>query len=223
MCVKNCYSWFFSLIFMSCAYGQDDPRAQKVIDEMTAKFKTYPSASIYFSATVTSSQENTEEKQEGKIWVKNNRYKLEAKDYIIYFDGSKIYQYLPGVKEVNISKPELDDNKEGFQLLNPQTWFNISSKSFKTNLVKEVTQNNRAVYEIDLYPVHLKEAKYSRIRVMVEKSTLQLVYLKVFKKDGINYELSFKPYNINKNALPDSFFVFNKTEHPGVDVIDLSF
>jgi hypothetical protein len=128
---------------------------------------------------------------------------------------------LPEIKEVNIS-PAPDDNNEEFQLLNPQTWFNISSKSFKTNLNKESTRNNRAVYEIDLYPVQIKNAKYSRIRVMVEKTTLQLVYLKVFMSDGVHYALSFKPYNIPQNALLDSFFVFNKDEHPGVEVIDLT-
>jgi outer membrane lipoprotein-sorting protein len=214
---------------MFCAYGQDDPRAQKIIDDMAVKFKTHTSVSIDFSATITNLQDDgTETKHDGKLWVKNNKYKLEANDYVIYFDGSKTYQYLPEVKEVNISKPDPDDNNEEFQLLNPQTWFNISSKSFKTNLVKESTQNNRTVYEINLYPVHIKGAKYSRIHVKVEKTTLQMVYLKVFMKDELesevlHYALSFKPYNIPQNALPDQFFIFNKAEHPDVEVIDLTF
>jgi outer membrane lipoprotein-sorting protein len=127
------------------------------------------------------------------------------------------------MKEVNVSKPDTDDNNGDFHLLNPQTWFNISSKNFKTNLNKESTQNNRAVYEIDLYPVQIKNARYSRIRIMVEKSTLQLVYLKVFMSDGVHCALSLKPYNIPQNVLPDAFFVFNKAEYPNVDVIDLTF
>ena len=127
------------------------------------------------------------------------------------------------VKEVNVVKPDPNENDENFQLLNPQTYFNISSKTFKSSLVKESTLNNRKVSEIDLYPIQLKTTEYSRIRIMVEKNSLQLVYLKAYMKNGTQYALTFKPYEIHKTALRDSFFVFNKMEHPNVEIIDLTF
>lgn len=218
------YFSFFSLFFMLCAYGQNDALSQKIIDDMVAKFKTYPSVSISFSATVTRLQDNSEPALDGTLWVKSNKYKLEIPGNVIYFDGSKIYQYLPEVQEVNVSKPDPDEDDEDFQLMNPQTWFNLSSKNFKSKLVKESTQNSRKVYEIDLYPIQVKITKYSRIRMMVEKSTLQLVYLKAILKDvdGTQYAVSFKPYDIFQTALRDSFFTFNYLEHPNVDVIDLT-
>ena len=214
---------FLTLLYSLCVYGQqDDPRSQKIIDDMTAKFKTYPTVSLSFSAVITQLQNHSESEMEGKIWVKKDKYKLEVPEYVIYFDGSKIYQYLPEVNEVNITPPDPATNDEDFQLLNPQTYFNLSSKHFKSNLVKESVQNKRNVYEIDLYPIQLKTTQFSRIRVLVEKSTLYLVYLKVFMKNGTHYELSFKPYQI-QSALNDSFFTFNKAEHPNVEVIDLTF
>jgi len=218
------HSTFFTLLFLFCAYGQqNDPRSQKIIDDMAAKFKTYPSVSLSFSATITQLQDNSETEMEGKIWVKSTKYKLEIPEYVIYYDGSKIYQYLPEVNEVNILKPDPDETNEEFQLLNPLTYFNLSSKSFKSNFVKESVQNKRNVYEIDLYPIQLKTTNFSRIRVMVEKTTLQLVYLKAFMKDGTHYELSFKPYQTPQPALRDSFFTFNIPEHPKVEVIDLTY
>ena len=215
----------FSFLFVLGAYGQvDDPRSQKIIDDMVARFKTYPGVSVSFSATVTQLQDQSETELEGKIWIKNNyMYKLEIPDQMIFFDGSKIYQYMPGFREVNVTKPDPDENDEDFQLLNPLTYFNISSGSFKTNFVKESTQNNRKVDEIDLYPVHVKTTRYSRIRVMVGKSDCQLAYLKAFMKDGTHYAVTFMPYEIHKTALPDSFFTFSKREHPDVEVIDLTF
>ena len=209
--------------FLLCTNGQDDARSQKIIDDMTAKFKSYPSVSISFSVSTIQLQDKSETEQAGKIWLKGNKYKLEIPDYVIYFDGSKIYKYMPEVKEVNITPSDPDEDDEDFQLMNPQTYFNISSKSFKSKLVKESTQNNRKVYEIDLYPIQLKTTKYSRIRLMVEKSTMQLVHLKAILKDGTQYTLSFKPYEILQTALRDSFFTFNSLEHPNVEVIDLTF
>ena len=219
---KKIFVLYISLFaFLLCANGQDDAHSQKIIDDMTAKFKSYPTVSLSFSATITQLQDKPETKQDWKIWLKGNKFKLEIPDCVIYFDGSKIYQYMPEVKEVTVNKPDEDD--EDFQLLNPQTYFNFSSKSFKSKLVKESIQNNRKVYEIDLYPIQLKTTKYSRIRLMVEKSTLQLVHLTAFLKDGAQYALSFKPYEILQTALRDSFFTFNTLENPNVEVIDLSF
>jgi len=209
--------------FLCSVYGQDDVRSQKIIDDMAAKFKTYPSVSLDFSVTVTSLQDQSKMELEGKLWLKNNKYKLETSDYVIFFDGSKIYQYMPEVKEVNVTKPDPNENGEDFQMFNPQSYFNFSSKSFRSKLIRETVRNDRKVYEIDLYPVQIKNANYSRIRMMIEKTTLQMVYLKAFMNDGTQYTLSFKPYSIPQPALRDSFFTFNLLEHPGVEVNDLTF
>jgi outer membrane lipoprotein-sorting protein len=97
----------FTLLFLVGVYAQvDDPRSKKIIDDMAAKFKTYPSVALNFSLTVTQLQVQSEIEQEGKIWVKNNMYKFEIPDQVIFFDGTKIYQYLPEFKEVNVTKPE---------------------------------------------------------------------------------------------------------------------
>ena len=213
-----------TLFFIFCAYGQNDPVSQKIIDDMTARFKTFQSVAVNFSFVVINIQNNSEtEPNDGKLWVKGEKYKLDLPpEYVIYFDGDKIYQYLPTVNEVNIARPDLDDDDE-FQLLNPQSYFNISSKIFRSNLVRESTHDRRAVYEIDLYPVNLQTSNFSRIRIMVEKSTLQLVYSRVFMKNATQYSLSFKPYEILRTPLGDSFFVFNRNDYPNVEVIDLTF
>ena len=218
-------SLFVSFFFLFSAFGQvDDPRSKKIIDDMVVKFNTYPSMSVDFSMLIENKQDGSETEQEVKFSVKKDKYKLEVPDFVLYFDGTKNYQYFPPpINEVMITIPYPDDDVEDFQLLNPQTYFNLSSKSFRSNLVRETTQDKRSVYEIDLYPVHIKDARYSRIRIMVEKSTLQFVYIKVFMNNGIHCTLSFKPYNIFHTALGDSFFVFNKNEHPNVEVIDLTF
>jgi len=223
---KIFFTSHFSLLisfFLLCAHGQEDARSQKIIDEMVAKFKTYPSVSISFSATVTQWQDKPEQEQEGKLWLKGNKYKLELPDFVIYFDGSKIYHHHLKAKEVNIAKPNPDENNEDFQLMNPQSWFNLTSKNFKSTLIKESIQNGRRVSEIDLYPIQVKTTQYSRIRVMVEKSTLQIVYLHVFMNNGSQFAISLKPYDIQQTALRDTFFTFNRLEHPGVEVIDLTF
>ena len=214
------------LIILFCfapnASGQEDGRSLKIIDDVSVKFKTHPSVSVDFSATVTQLQDKSENEFSGKIWLKKDKYKLEVPEYVIYFDGEKIYQYLPDVKEVNVSRPDANEKDEDIQMLDPRTFFGLSARNFKSKLIKESRQYGRQVYEVDLYPVDVKNTKYSRIRVYIEKSTSQLVYLKAFLKNGSQYTFVFDRYNILQ-ALPDTFFTFNTAEHPGVEVIDLAF
>ncbi|MDR2847513.1 MAG: outer membrane lipoprotein carrier protein LolA [Bacteroidales bacterium] len=210
----------FPLVSMQ---GQSDTRSPQILDDMVAKFKSYPTVQLNFTANVIQLQDKSETKETGKIWLKGNKYKLELlPSSILYFNGVKLFQYLPEVKEVNVTQPDMEQDNEDFQLLNPQSFFNLSSENFKSNLAKESTQYNRKVYEIDLYPVRLKTTKYSRIRLFVEKTSLQIVYLKAVMKDGTRYELTFEPYNVQK-SLPDSFFEFQASLYPGVEVIDLTF
>ncbi|MDR0386219.1 MAG: outer membrane lipoprotein carrier protein LolA [Prevotellaceae bacterium] len=208
--------------FLLCAYGQEDSRSQKILHDLSEKFKTYPGVEIKFSVAAKQFYSDSESTYTGSIWLKGNMYKFVTEDYIIYFDGSKIYQYMPEVNEVNVALPETGTENEDFQLMNPQTFFTFSSKNFKSNLVKESTQNGRKVYEIDLYPVQIKDSQYSRVKLYIENSSLQIAGLNAFMKDGTQYRLSFEKYKVLQ-TLSDSFFKFNAKEYPGVEIIDLTF
>ncbi|MDR1667717.1 MAG: outer membrane lipoprotein carrier protein LolA [Bacteroidales bacterium] len=215
------YRFFILLIPFFPLYGQTDTRSPKILDDMIARLKGYPSVQLNFSATVIRMQENSETSENGKIWLKNNKYKLELlPDHVLYFNGVKLYQYMPEVQEVNVTQPDMND--ETFHVFNPASFFRLTSGDFKSHLVKESSQYNRKVYEIDLYPVQLKTTRYSRIRLFVERESLQLVYLKAYMKDGIQYALTFEPYRVLK-SLPDTFFEFPVNLHPEVEIIDFTF
>ncbi|MDR0715121.1 MAG: outer membrane lipoprotein carrier protein LolA [Bacteroidales bacterium] len=217
------YRFFILLIPFFSLYGQTDARSPKILDDMIAKLKAYPSVQLNFSAKVTRLQEQSETTENGKIWLKNNKYKLELlPENILYFNGVKLYQYMPEVKEVNVTQPDINEDDETVRMFNPASFFRLTSDNFKSNLVKESRQYNRQVYEIDLYPIHLKTTGYSRIRLFIERESLQLVYLKAYMKNGVQYALHFEPYRVLPN-LPDTFFEFPANLHPEVEIIDLTF
>ena len=71
---------------------------------------------------------------------------------------------------------------------------------------------------IDLYPKDLNKG-FSRIRLFIEKEKLELYSIRYFGKDGIHYLLLLTGYKTNE--LPDSWFQFDISKHPNVEVIDL--
>lgn len=206
-------------------FAQSDQKSEKILAELSARFKAYNSLTIKFNTTITNLQSNTNSTSKATLHLKQEKYKLILPDMEIMFDGKKLYNYLSDVDEVTISIPEDAEGGElsDFQLLNPKTFYNLSSTHFKSNFVKEEPYNNRQGVTIDLYPKNIKSSHYSRIRLHIEKNTLQLIHLKAFMKSGIHYDLDFEKYVIPNPTLSDTIFTFNKKEHPTTEIIDLTF
>ena len=76
-----------------------------------------------------------------------------------------------------------------------------------------------SVSVVDLIPESL-EKNYSRIRLFINKSKDQLYSIKYFSKDGNNYILKLNSFETNV-LYENSFFVFDVSKHPEVEVIDL--
>jgi outer membrane lipoprotein-sorting protein len=197
-------------------------RSQKILDDMAIRIKTYAGVQLSFSATVTQLQDKSESTHAGKIWLKDDKYKMELSDQTLYFNGVKLYQYLPEVKEVNVTQSDMSEDDDDLQLFNPKALFRLSSKNFRSNFVREGMENHRKIFEIDLYPVQVKTTRYSRIRLCIEQETLQMAHLKAFMKDGTQYAIDFAPYVMERD-LPDSFFEFPASAHPDVEINDLTF
>jgi outer membrane lipoprotein-sorting protein len=117
-------------------------------------------------------------------------------------------------KEVNISEVDLTDDKT----LNPAKVFTMYQKGFKYKFVKEVFEDTRALYVIDLIPTNF-DGEFSKIRLQIDKSENTIYSMKRYGNDGNIYTIKIK--NMEPNTpLDDAMFKFDKTKYPGVEVID---
>jgi len=73
--------------------------------------------------------------------------------------------------------------------------------------------------EIQLYPKEL-EGPYALLKLYVEPEKTDLKAIQVRHKKGILYSMFVSGIN-NVKALENSFFQFNASEYPNVDVIEL--
>lgn len=198
------------------AIAQQDPKAQKILDKLSEQMSGYKSIVAKFDYTLENRIENVSETQKGNIYIKGDKYKLILKNAEIFFDGKNMTTFVPRNNEATITQPDLSDPTT----INPAEIFTIYKKDFKYRFISENNENGRAIYEIDLYPMKPKGKSYSRIKMKIDKAKMQIVWVKQFGKDKINFIIDIKEIKTNLD-IPDILFQFNKKAHPDVDVIDM--
>jgi outer membrane lipoprotein-sorting protein len=205
-----------TLILAGNALAQQDIEAKSIITDFSNKVREYTAMQAEFAFSIIDIREDTREDYEGVIFIKGEKFRIKMFDIETYFDGETIWNHLIDVQEVNITKPDEEDK---FFLDAPNKIFFPDENEFKFKFVGETYQDNKTVYEIDLFPRHLNQ-EYSRIRLKINKSNMTLIYVEYVRKDGIRYNIKISNLKANPN-LPDSYFTFNIEDHPDVEVIDL--
>lgn len=205
-------STIFLSLFSLLSMAQNNNEPKEILDKAAAKFKAYPAAEVMFTLEMENKAEDIHETHEGKAYMKGNLYKLDLMDVENYYDGKYIYTYMPEVQEVNIKNP--NDDEEEF--LNPTTLFDIHNKGFRQQLVNHTD----GLAYIELFPT-TEGKNFSKIGIWVKTATSSIQKVTSFGKDGNNVTVTIKAIKQPATIPADSFFKFDTTRHPEVEVVDL--
>ena len=212
--------FLFSLFAITLSIkAQQDPKAGDILDKMAKENETVHSLSVDFSYTSKNQRTGEKYSQQGTMEIKGKKYKVKMDDNIIYFDGENMWNYLPGEKEVTVTK--FQDGNDDFFLTNPRKLFSIYKKDFKYHFVSEFAAGDQVRYEIDLIPKD-HDQPYSRFKLFIDKNTFQLAGIQAFEKNGMIHTIELS--NFKKNPeFKDESFTFNPADHPDVQVEDMRF
>src|SRR3989304_2588139 len=167
-----------TLLFVSLSFfGQENQDVEKILkdfSEKTTKFSTIQAKFIFHHST---GAEGELDSFEGEIFIKDNKFKLIFPGNEIYSDGNTLWQYMADLNEVTITEKDKEDDSF---LSNPKNIFTVYKDEFKYKFNKEYAENGKQLYEIDLFPQKLEESNYSRIRIKIVKTDLQLYSIEYF-------------------------------------------
>jgi outer membrane lipoprotein-sorting protein len=217
--MKKLIIGLLGLLFVGYSvYAQVDAKAKKILDDVSAKTKTYTSISAEFTITIENKKNKTTDTQTGKITLKGSKYKLEVNNQTIISDSKTSWTILKDASEVQINTIESKEKETG---INPSNIFTMHEKGFKYEYVKEEKQKNGATYQIiKLYPEDVKKKNFHTAVITINKDKSQIVSIKILGKDGTDMTYLVKSFNTN-TAIPENIFVFNDKNYPGFEVIDL--
>jgi len=194
-----------------------DPKANGILQSLSKKTKAYKTIKAEFTMVTYDHDKKAGSTQKGNLIVKGGKYKFELNNQTVISDSTTMWTYLKDANEVQINNVDHNTDKGS---VSPANIFTIYEKGFKSHFVSEETVKGIVVATIDLYPKHPEKEKYHTIKLMIDKTKNQIIGIKVLLKDGTEMDYTITGF-ITDSVIADSFFSFNKSDYPGVEVTDL--
>lgn len=208
-----------ALGFFAQAQNQDqvpkDPEAKKILDQLSAKTKSYSTISAKFDFNLINESEGLNETQSGNITLKGDKYIVDIGEQQVISNGTVVRTYLKDAQEVQISEVDEDDEES---MLNPKTIFTMYEKGFKYVKDEDKSIGGVAVNVIRMYPLKPGEKPFHTVILNVDKNKMQIQSIEIKSKDGNIFTYTIKDFVGNKD-FPDSKFEFKTPA--GVEEIDL--
>ena len=207
-----------SLIFFSCifsinlAYSQDEI-AKKILDDLSVKGKSYTDITAEFTLNFSNLEQEIDEDSEGKIWIKEDMYKLDmSSDLSIINNGETLWYVMKDVPEAQIMDNDPEDE------MNPSRIFTIYEKGYKYEYKGSEEINSNNVHKIDLYPN--ETGIISLITLYIDAKKTEIIKIEIVEKTGGTTTYNITKFITNSN-IPISTFDFKSKDYPNIEVIDL--
>jgi outer membrane lipoprotein carrier protein len=206
---------FVSAGLMPMAQASNDPDAKKVLDAVSAKFKTFKTVKAGFTYKVENAAGKALSTKTGTILMKGTKYKVMFGGQQIFCDGTTIWNYDKSANEVTISNLDASGGT-----ITPQKLFtNFYDNDFLYKMNGEKKIGTKTLQEIEMTPTD-KTKPFHKVYVMVDKTAKTLYSTKVLENSGNKYTYTVSNMSTN-SVVADNQFVFDKTKFPGVEVVDL--
>ena len=205
----------FGLNAQNNSIGNNDPDAKKILDGVSAKFKTFKGVQASFTLQVEDSKGKVQGSKKGTVFMKGTKYRVTITGQEIFCDGNNIWTYDKSANEVTITKFDPEQN-----MITPQKLFtNFYDKDFLYKLNGEKKMGAKLMQEIEMTPVD-KTKPFHKVYIYVDKATKTIGSTKVLEKTGNKYTYTVNTMN-GGASIADAQFVFDKKKYPGVEEVDL--
>jgi outer membrane lipoprotein-sorting protein len=135
-------------------------------------------------------------------------------DQEVFSDGKTMSTYIKETNELNVQ-----DQEKGASELNPTEIYNLYKRGFDYKFVKEQKQGGRTMEIIQLTP-NKKKINVASVQLAIDKADKSIRNWLITDKNGKKSTYTITSFTPNVNV-PDTYFVFDKAKHPGVEVVDL--
>lgn len=196
------------LLLLNIGMQAQDKKAKDLLDEVTAKIKSYDNITIDFKYSLNNAKENINRESKGNVILKGNMYVLNFMGVTKTFDGKKTYTIVPEDEEITISKQgDKDDNA-----ITPSkmlTFFNTGYK-YKWDIVQD--NKGRKIQYIKLTPNDAKDQR-KEILLGIDVQTKNIYNLIEMGKNGTKTTLTVNSFKTNQ-PLSKNQFIFVESKYP---------
>lgn len=188
--------------------AQNSQKAKDLLDQVSAKVKSYQNISIDFKYSLTNPKENLNQESKGNVIMQDNKYVLNFMGVTKIYDGKKIYNIVPEDEEISISK--FDENDD--DAVTPSKMLTFFNHGFKYSW--DIPQNirGRKIQYIKLIPTNPKDER-KEIFLGIDVLTKHIYNLMEIGKDGSKTTITVNSFKTNQ-PLSKNQFTFAESKYP---------
>jgi outer membrane lipoprotein-sorting protein len=193
----------------------NDPAAKKILDGVSAKFRSYSSPQAAFTYKIENAQGKILSTKKGTVVMKGSKYRLTMPGMDIFSDGRTNWNYDKAANEVTVKDVDASAGE-----ITPQKLFtNFYDKDYLYKLNGEKKEAGKTLQEIELTPIN-KNRPYHKVYIWIDKAAKTFYSARILEKTGNRYSYVINTFKAS-TATVESQFVFDKKKYPGVEVVDL--
>lgn len=196
------------LFLVTVTTNAQDKKAKDLLDQVTAKIKSYKNITIDFKYALSNAKENINKESKGNVIIEGNKYVLNFMGVTKIYDGKKSYTINPEDEEVTISS--LSDSDE--KAITPSkmlTFFNSGYK-FSWDILQDV--KGRKIQYIKLVPTSGKDQR-KEILLGIDSQTKNIYNVIEIGKNGTRTTLTVNSFKTNQ-PLSKNQFTFVASKYP---------
>lgn len=129
--------------------AQNDPEAEKWLDEASATMSGYNNMSVDFDYVLDNRSEDVSQELSGTVLLKGDKYVVNLFGSTQIYDGSMTYTIIPENEEVNISEADID-NENTFT---PSKFYSFYKSGYSYAMDEQKTVEGKKVQFIRLIPI----------------------------------------------------------------------
>jgi outer membrane lipoprotein-sorting protein len=194
------------LIWAWTGPAQNDPAAEKYLDEVSRKFQTYKNVKIEFDYELYNPEAQVKQNTNGRVYVQGNRFRAEYMGIIDIFDGHKRYIIVPENKEVNVGSLQNEDGE-----LSPAEIFDFYKKGYRYKMDIKQPVQGRMIQYIRLFPID-PESDISYILLGIDNKTKNIYKVIIVQKDKTRITIYIRKFSVNQ-PLNDKIFTFDREKY----------
>ena len=188
-------------------FAQNDVKAEKLLNEVSTKIKSYKNISIDFKYELNNASENINQVTRGDVVLEGEKYKLNILGVTRIYDGKTLYTISPEDEEVTISSENTED--ENTITPNDMLSFYEDGYTYKMDIVQNV--KGRKIQYVKLNPIDTNsEIKY--ILLGIDATTKHIYNLIEVGSNGTKTTLTVNSFKTDE-PISKTLFTFDKSKY----------
>ncbi len=195
----------FFVAFLS--YSQDAEKAKTLLNEVSAKVKSYDNITIDFKYALQNSSENINQTTRGDVTIEGDKYILNVLGVTRIFDGKTLYTISPEDEEVTISS----ENTEDENTVSPSKMLSFYQEgyTYAMDIIQDV--KGRKIQFVKLNPIDTN-SEIKQVLLGIDAKTKHIYNLIEIGKNGTKTTLTVNSLKTNE-PISKSLFKFDKSKY----------